>query len=558
MRTVKRTVQSLNAGKLAALKELVCAFNKEKSSWVDKLAGLPGFYLLANIRKHVRDPAVKDKYASKHGLSARCWKCALDEAVGMVERYWQAHFVTVRSAVNNTKLCDAQKFYCYCILNDYGQLHDLFAGDLPPLPKPPKAKPGAKARAARTAGLPALTRAQQIEAVRSLRAAIRAGLPKFVTVKKSRSVVLDQNCYSVFEHGGVQYAKILTLTKGERIALPLDGFCATRTARPRTHRPIKHTAHFGNIRIVLGASVQLHTAYDTEKTARAARRGCINEKLALDAGYADTFADQNGNLYGPGLGPALMAATDTLHDKGVARNRLHALEKHYRATGKTRKANNLRQCNLGTVKKEALTRRQHAHVDCIINTALNQVLDQRPAAVIRENLAHQFEFKLGRKPNRRLSAWTKGRIAGRTDFKVDARGSRVELANAAYSSQTCSQCGWVEQSNRHGHVFQCQKCRHADHAGTNAAKNLRQRPGDPEISLYTPHTRVKEILLARFEASEKRRLETAELVRAAATVYGQTVETACALPMRQIRARGRKRGEAQASPHPAVNHRANN
>jgi len=69
-------------------------------------------------------------------------------------------------------------------------------------------------------------------------------------------------------------------------------------------------------------------------------------------------------------------------------------------------------------------------------------------------------------------------------------------------------------------VFQCVKCKHADHADRVAAINLKARKDDPEIFLFTPKERVKAILLARFTA----RLESPELIEGP-TVSGRTPDT---------------------------------
>jgi transposase len=60
-------------------------------------------------------------------------------------------------------------------------------------------------------------------------------------------------------------------------------------------------------------------------------------------------------------------------------------------------------------------------------------------------------------------------------------GSLVEVV-AAYSSQTCSVCGYVDKANRHGETFYCLKCGYAEHADTNAAKVLLSRGNHGEAA----------------------------------------------------------------------------
>lgn len=59
------------------------------------------------------------------------------------------------------------------------------------------------------------------------------------------------------------------------------------------------------------------------------------------------------------------------------------------------------------------------------------------------------------------------------EYKCAARGGTVVPVPAAYTSQTCSQCGHVSADNRPAQArFACVACGHADNADLNAAKNI--------------------------------------------------------------------------------------
>ncbi|WP_446224302.1 zinc ribbon domain-containing protein [Nocardia sp. IBHARD005] len=110
--------------------------------------------------------------------------------------------------------------------------------------------------------------------------------------------------------------------------------------------------------------------------------------------------------------------------------------------------------------------------------------------------------KLGKNTNRRLAAWAKGVTAEALQAVSDRRGSAVRLVNAAYTSQV------VPFTNilgvRKGDRLHCTECRavwQADHA---AAINIRERGGDPGISLHTKHTLVKQILQERTDRQRTR------------------------------------------------------
>jgi putative transposase len=59
------------------------------------------------------------------------------------------------------------------------------------------------------------------------------------------------------------------------------------------------------------------------------------------------------------------------------------------------------------------------------------------------------------------------------DYKCAARGGAVVAVPAAYTSQTCSACGYVSRDNRPTQArFACVACGHTDNADLNAAQNI--------------------------------------------------------------------------------------
>ena len=61
----------------------------------------------------------------------------------------------------------------------------------------------------------------------------------------------------------------------------------------------------------------------------------------------------------------------------------------------------------------------------------------------------------------------------RLNDKMDANGGRLAIVPAAYTSQTCHQCGHVAKENRDSQaVFRCVECGYQANADVNAAKNI--------------------------------------------------------------------------------------
>ena len=48
----------------------------------------------------------------------------------------------------------------------------------------------------------------------------------------------------------------------------------------------------------------------------------------------------------------------------------------------------------------------------------------------------------------------------------------MNKVNPTYTSQRCSECGWVRRRNRKGKQFKCGKCGYSHDSDLNAARNI--------------------------------------------------------------------------------------
>lgn len=75
--------------------------------------------------------------------------------------------------------------------------------------------------------------------------------------------------------------------------------------------------------------------------------------------------------------------------------------------------------------------------------------------------------------NRSILSQGWGIFAQQLEYKLEAAGGRLVYVPAAYTSQTCAECGVVDARSRKSQaVFDCVACDHSDHADTNAARNI--------------------------------------------------------------------------------------
>ena len=161
-----------------------------------------------------------------------------------------------------------------------------------------------------------------------------------------------------------------------------------------------------------------------------------------------------------------------------------------------------------------------------ISHAIRQVVNERrPSILVTERLDIRGKAK-SKGMSRLVNYWMRGILQERLDFLALVEGFHHKQVNPAYTSQMCPTCLFVHGDNRKGDLFQCLNCGHRDQADRVAAINLKARAYEPDITIYTPKSVVKAILLARFEKNKNAPLEkkpaSAQISVGGLTVSGMT------------------------------------
>ena len=92
-----------------------------------------------------------------------------------------------------------------------------------------------------------------------------------------------------------------------------------------------------------------------------------------------------------------------------------------------------------------------------------------------DNLGHYLHNGAKAKAglNRSILGNNWSRLMKRLNDKMDANGGNLVIVPAAYTSQTCHQCGHVASESRDSQaVFHCVECGYEANADINAAKNI--------------------------------------------------------------------------------------
>jgi transposase len=290
-----------------------------------------------------------------------------------------------------------------------------------------------------------------------------------------------------------------TLAEGRNVWLAVPGL----ERRSRVAIPLNTTvAPTGTLRLILrGGRAEVH--YQVQASAlKSAQRPCGTRQLGVDKGYTEVLTDSDGEHYGIELGQLLTAQSDLRKRTGIARSKLHAGRDRAIEAGDHAKAQRIERYNLGTAKRDRQAARWRAQVRTATYQAVNQVVD-KAAVVVAEDLTRPFtgRKKLGCNTSRRLAAWTKGLTARALHDVPERRGSALVLVNAAYTSQADPRTGLLATRRGDRLYLPGGVVMQADHA---AAINILHRASDPDITLHTPWTRVRQILQERADRQRAR------------------------------------------------------
>ncbi|MCP4104761.1 MAG: transposase [Desulfobacteraceae bacterium] len=146
-------------------------------------------------------------------------------------------------------------------------------------------------------------------------------------------------------------------------------------------------------------------------------------------------------------------------------------------------------------------RKTEAVIKNEIGRAANRLINSLPenSVVVLERLSvGTMRFK-SRMMNRLLKASKIGYASDKLKEKLDLNRIRYATVPAAYSSQECSRCGYVDKKNRPAQeIFKCRFCNHSENADVNASRNIAKRFGDAEVKGVTDYRKLKPLLLERF------------------------------------------------------------
>jgi hypothetical protein len=300
----------------------------------------------------------------------------------------------------------------------------------------------------------------------------------------NNQIILEAGVYGQFTgKNGNTWLKIPSFIRGKPICVPLNSNIKLQ----------------GMLRLILKDGIVFVHYTINQKQYQASGEQIIG----VDKGYTEAFADSEGNFYGENFGKLLGKYTDKVNSRGKARNKLKAiadkLSERLDTNPKIRKKrDHIYKFNLGTKKLHKNNKKQKELIRNIAFQSVHAIVDTAKEVRAEDLTKPIISKEKWKKYNRRISGWAKGALAEALESVTKARGSCLRLVNCAYTSQMDSNTHFLE-GKRVGDKFY-HASGEVSHADTNAARNIKHRGDDTEITRYTPFIKVKKILLNRLMA----------------------------------------------------------
>lgn len=121
------------------------------------------------------------------------------------------------------------------------------------------------------------------------------------------------------------------------------------------------------------------------------------------------------------------------------------------------------------------------YINFVINKLREHVIKNNINEVKLEKIRN---IKYGRKSSRMLSHWSNPLIRDSIEKMCEEIGVLLTYVSNPFNSQRCNKCGWVQKSNRKQKSFCCKHCNHTADADENAAHNINDRSGLPDVPFW--------------------------------------------------------------------------
>jgi putative transposase len=247
------------------------------------------------------------------------------------------------------------------------------------------------------------------------------------------------------------WLRLGTLDKGRRIEIPLHSYPYFENRKGQRCQTVQiNDGDDGALRV--GVVTDVSEPFADQRTSYTPLR----DNLSIDFGLSTLIATDAGDLMG----------RDALRHLEKLDKRISTIARHRQKAG----------LKVRSPRYNRAVRQLRGWLKTEINRILNRiVLLRKPAHLTAERLDFRMPG-LSKRMNRILTNCGRAAFRAKLQDLEERYGVTHTEVHPAYSSQTCSHCGWVEKANRRSQSdFRCRCCGTRIHADVNAARTLGAR-----------------------------------------------------------------------------------
>ncbi len=262
---------------------------------------------------------------------------------------------------------------------------------------------------------------------------------------------------------------------------------STLTSGKPVKIPLKSTRHAENRAGEWTNTVQITVPHENRCVIRLIKDATPVVKLVpaggeigVDFGLRSLFATSEGDLMGRGFYRWLLAIDVDLMKltKELQRNGIKPADsKRYRA----------------------MQNRIREYARNEINRVLNRIIDLYDPSVLVVEALDFRDGGLSRRLNRILTRVGRAQVKQKLRDLGQDTGVAVVETPAAYSSQECASCHYVDNRNRRNEVFRCRFCGRKGHADIEGSRTVRSRRSWSSATLGWHRARILEEIDTQFE-----------------------------------------------------------
>lgn len=481
VRAVRRhSAVGLTERKRAEIARLACLWNAVRRQYVSAYWAPRYAMAVVHDPRGLREAERRAGRLHHTGLQSNHCKTAFENALAMVRGGWgQAIGRTERQLGRAAALTADERSWMLEVLASPEHLQNCLNGKTPALDVAGDAR----------------------RLARKLRRMLRHNRGRQPRLRGSNSFEIDTNLYRIFERPGDRFFRgaWLALTSSrprDRINIPLSGrgvrdFVA-RTAQPNS-RP--------GLRVEVGERITFHLIQRVDVLVRASGTEAGIDKGVRTLLTLSTGSPETAEQFGGEAIKLIESVAERRVERARNRRRLKSYERSIR-NSRPRTAGRIRRRNLGVGRQRNCFERENGCLRTQLGRAVNALFIAHPDVKTLHVEGLNFRGRrLSRRVNRWLNVWLKGRLHRALAYKAQLHGVQLNVVNPAWTSLTCTRCGYPSRTNRKGDSFVCRSCGYSGSADAVAATNVLRRGSDRVITRWTRKDDVYRILESRWRSA---------------------------------------------------------